>query len=157
MPPYNPLVHRVTLMVSLWVIGIGLSRADSAADVLEQISRCTTIADPAARLQCFDRAAPAGKEALAPKPADFGKPEQRPVELEQIVATVKELSRTARGRALFVLDNGQTWRQLDADDAQVAEPAAGRAMKVTIARGFLGNYTLTIEGRNGLIRVRRIE
>lgn len=114
------------------------------------------IPDAGARLQCFDHAAPAAKEALAPKAAEFGKPQPQK-ELDQIVATVRELSRTARGRTLFVLDNGQTWRQLDGDDAQVTEPAAGNPMKVTIARGFLGNYNLTIEGRNGLIRVRRLE
>ena len=48
-------------------------------------------------------------------------------------------------------------RQLDADDTQVLEPLPGEVMKVTIARGVLGSYNLTIEGRNGLIKVRRVE
>ena len=30
-------------------------------------------------------------------------------------------------------------------------------MKVTIERGWLGSYNLTIEGRNGLIKVFRIK
>ena len=157
MSPYNRPVHRAALIVCLWTIAIGNAQADAASDSAEQIARCTTIADSAERLQCFDRAAPAAKDALSPKAADFGKPPPPQKELEQIVATVRELSRTARGRALFFLDNGQTWRQLDGDDARVTEPAAGSPMKVTIERGFLGNYNLTIEGRNGLIRVRRLE
>ena len=159
MSSYNSVVRRAVLIVSVWTIQFGLAHADSARDLVEQISSCTAIADAAARLQCFDRAAAGAKEALAPKAADFGKPPTHlpEVEVEQITATVRELSKTVRGRALFVLDNGQVWRQLDADDAQVAEPATGGAMKVTIARGFLGNYNLTIEGHKGLVRVRRIE
>jgi hypothetical protein len=145
------------LIVSLWIIGIGAARADLASDALDQISKCTSISDPEQRLQCFDRFAPRAKAALEPKPADFGNPVSPRQEVDQIVATVKDLSKTVRGRALFVLDNGQVWRQLDSDDANVLDPAPGSVLKVTIARGVLGNYTLTMEGRNGLIRVRRVE
>jgi hypothetical protein len=67
------------------------------------------------------------------------------------------LARSPRGRAIFVLDNGQTWRQLDADGTEVREPAAGKPMKVTIERGLLKSYNLIIEGRNGLIKVRRLK
>ena len=121
------------------------------------MARCSAISDSAERLRCFDRAAPRAKEALIPKAEDFGKPPPRPPEVGQVNATVREFSKTTRGRALFVLDNGQTWRQLEGDDAQVLEPPAGTTIKVTIARGAFGSYNLTIEGRNGLIRVRRIE
>ncbi len=83
------------------------------------------------------------------------------VEITEITATVLELARTARGRSIFILDNGQVWRQLDGDDTDVQDPRPGKTMKVAIERGFLrgllGNYNLTIEGRNGLIRVRRVK
>jgi len=51
------------------------------------------------------------------------------------------------------------WRQLDGDDADVQDPQPGKTMKVTIKMGLslLGNYNLTIEGRNGLIRVHRVK
>jgi len=93
---------------------------------------------------------------------DFGKPPPPP-EITQITATVLELSRTSRGRSIFVLDNGQVWRQLDGDDANVQEPQPGKTMKVAIEMNFVGSllggysYNLTIEGRNGLIRVRRVK
>ena len=91
---------------------------------------------------------------------DFGKPPPPP-EITQITATVIELARTLRGRSIFVLDNGQVWRQLDGDDADVQDPRPGKPMKVTIEMGvlavLLGNYNLTIEGRNGLIRVQRVK
>jgi hypothetical protein len=121
------------------------------------MARCSIIGESAERLRCFDRAAPRAKEALIPRAEDFGKPPPRPPELPQVAATVREFTKTARGRALFVLDNGQTWRQLEGDDAQVLEPPSGTTLKVMIARGAFGSYNMTIEGRNGLIRVRRIE
>jgi hypothetical protein len=150
-------VHRPVLVVSLWIAGIAPARADATRDALAEMSRCSAIGDSAERLRCFDRAAPGAKEALIPKAEDFGKPPPRPPEVLQLAATVRELSKTVRGRAVFVLDNGQTWRQLEGDDAQVLEPPAGTVLKVTIARGAFGSYNLTIEGRNGMIRVRRIE
>lgn len=150
-------VHKRILFASLLVAGVGSAGADATRDALVEMARCSAIAESAERLRCFDRAAPRAKEALIPRPEDFGKPPPRPPEVDQLIATVREFSKTARGRALFVLDNGQTWRQLEGDDAQVHEPPSGSALKVTIARGAFGSYNLTIEGRNGLIKVRRIE
>ena len=134
---------------------MGAARADSTVDALDQISKCAAIADSAERLKCFDRAAPAAKEAQVPKAADFGKPPAPPREVAQVVAVVREVSRNVRGQAVFVLDNGQVWRQLDGDDSAVREWEAGR--KVTIQRGLLDSFNMTIEGRNGLIKVRRVE
>lgn len=150
-------MHRFVLIASFWLASVGLVRADAARDALADIARCSAVAEPTERLRCFDRAAPRAKEALIPRTEDFGKPPPRPPEVDQVVATVRELSKSVRGRALFVLDNGQTWRQLEGDDAQVLEPPPGTTLKVTIARGVFGSYHLTIEGRNGMVRVRRVE
>src|SRR3954468_18885906 len=136
---------------------MAFAHADSTTDALDQVTRCAAIADAAERLKCFDRAAPAAKDAGVPKPADFGKPVARVPEPAQIVASVRELSRTVRGRALFMLDNGQVWRQIDADDTNVLDPAPGKALKVTIQHGLLDSYNMVIEGRNSLIKVRRVE
>jgi len=139
------------------VLVAGSAHADRAADALSEFARCAGIAQPSERLTCFDTAA----QGLANPPAlaeGFGKPPPpRADKIIQISATVLELAKTARGRAIFVLDNGQTWRQLDADDTDVREPPAGKSMKVTIATGIFNSYNLTIEGRNGLIKVRRLK
>jgi hypothetical protein len=120
------------------------------------MTQCTKIGDPAERLHCFDAAA--ARAQRVPSSEGFGKPPpaQAP-QVEKITATVRELSKTPRGQAVFVLDNGQTWRQLDGDDVRVMERPAGESMKVTIERGVFGNYNLLIDGRNGLIRVQRIQ
>ena len=167
---------RVLAFISIFVAGA--AHADSAADASAAIAKCAGIADSAARLKCFDAAAPRANGAPAAQPAreaperdgfgfppppvtrveDFGKPPPPP-EITEITATVVELARTLRGRSIFILDNGQVWRQLDGDDADVQEPQPGKTMKVAIEMGVpvLGNYNLTIEGRNGLIRVRRVK
>jgi hypothetical protein len=144
----------------------GLIPASVHADAPSEIAKCTAIADSAERLKCFDAAAGTQRFGLPPPRApvtkieDFGKPPPPPApkpEVTQISATVLEFARTPRGRAVFVLDNGQTWRQLDADGTQVHEPPPDKAIKVTIERGLLGSYNLTIEGRNALIKVRRLK
>jgi len=150
------MFRPLAAIVLLWTItSAGVARADSAADALELVSRCSAIADSAERLKCFDRAAPAAREAQTPKPADFGKPTPAPREVAQVVATVRELSRTVRRQAIFILDNGQVWRQIDGDDSAVRDSVTGA--KATIQRGFLDSFDLVIDGRNGLIKVRRIE
>jgi len=93
---------------------------------------------------------------------DFGKPAPLP-KLTQITATVVELARSARGRPIFILDNGQVWRQIDGDDANVLDLRPGKTMKVVIemsrVQRLIGGYSfkLTIEGRNGFVRVYRVK
>jgi hypothetical protein len=170
---------QIRVLASISIFVAGAAHADSTRDALAEIARCAGIGDSSARLKCFDTAAPRANSALDAQPAkeardrvdgfgfarppeavtraeDFGKPPSPP-EITQITATVLELARTARGRSIFVLDNGQVWRQLDGDDTDVLDPRPGKAMKVAIATGLLGGYNLTIEGRNALIRVRRLK
>jgi hypothetical protein len=94
------------------------------------------------------------------KPEDFGKtPEEvaGPKEISEISATVTEFAKNAYGKALFILDNGQIWKQIDGDSVEVAAPRQGATMAVKIEKGFMGSFSLTVEGRNGLIKVRRIK
>ncbi len=171
---------QIRVLASILIFVACAAHADPTADASAEIARCTGIGDSAARLKCFDAAAPRADGAPAAQPAkeapdrvdgfglsapepvtraeDFGKPPPPP-EITQITATVLELARTVRGRSIFILDNGQVWRQLDGDDTDVQDPGPGKTMKVAIEMGLrlLGNYNLTIEGRNGLIRVRRVK
>jgi hypothetical protein len=169
---------QIRVLAFISIFAAGAAHADSAADASAEIAKCAAIADSAARLKCFDAAAPRANGAPAAQPAreapdrdefgfppppvtkveDFGKPPPPP-EITQITATVIELARTLRGRSIFILDNGQVWRQIDGDDTNVQDPQPGKTMKVAIEMGvwLLGNYNLTIEGQNALIRVRRLK
>jgi len=94
------------------------------------------------------------------KPEDFGKaPEAAagPKEISEISATVTEFAKNAYGKSIFILDNGQVWRQLDGDTSEVDAPRKGGTMKVTIEKAVMGSFSLTVEGRNGLVKVRRIK
>jgi hypothetical protein len=170
---------QIRVLASILIFVAGAARADSTADASAEIARCAGIADSAARLKCFDTVAPRANGAAAqpareapgkvdgfglstPEPVtrveDFGKPPPPP-EITQITATVLELGRTVRGRSIFTLDNGQVWRQIDGDDTDVQDLQPGKTMKVAIEMGIrvLDNYNLRIEGRNALIRVRRVK
>lgn len=137
----------------------------AGADAPSEFAKCTAIANASERLKCYDAAADRQGFGLPPpprgpvtKPEDFGKPPPpRASEVQEIGATVVEFARTPRGRAIFVLDNGQTWRQLDADTAEVREPRPDAPMRVTIESGVFGSYNLAIEGRAGSVKVRRVK
>ena len=173
---------RIAALLSISLFIAGPVHADATQEALSEIVRCAGIADSSARLKCFDAAAPRAKSALAEqeakekrgildwfgfsrprkpvtKPEEFGKPQppSPPGEITQITATVIEFATTPRGKAVFILDNGQVWRQLDADSTRVLEPDPGKPMRVRIEIGFLESYNLLIEGRNALIKVRRLK
>ena len=162
------------------------ARADPARDVLADIAKCAEVTEASERLKCFDSGAVRAKALLAApasaldaaakktwldwfgfsradKPVttkeEFGKPPQpaETGELREITATVIEFAKTGRGKAIFILDNGQVWRQLDADGTELPYASPSTPMKVTIEAGFLGSYNLTIEGRNSLIKVTRLK
>jgi hypothetical protein len=169
----------------LFLISIFLAspaQADTARDALAEMAKCADIADSSERLKCFDAAVPRAKNALAEpvqqakdkggildwfgfsrgkpvtKPEDFGKPAQQPEagEITGLTANVIEFAKTVRGKSVFILDNGQVWRQLDADITQVRDPRPDERMKVRIETGAMGSYDLMIEGRNGMIKVTRL-
>jgi hypothetical protein len=94
------------------------------------------------------------------KAEDFGKTPEAvagPREISEISAAVTEFAKNAYGKAVFILDNGQVWRQIDGDAYEVQAPRKGDTMKVTIEKAFMGSFSLTVEGRNGIVKVRRIK
>jgi hypothetical protein len=174
---------RILLLASILVLIAGPVHADATQDALTEIAKCSDVSDPGARLKCFDAAAPRARSALAEmqakekrgildwfgfgrpskpvtKPEEFGKPAAPFAytgELDHIAGTVIEFAKNSRGRAVFILDIGHVWVQLDGDSTNVLEPAPGQTMKVTVETGMFGSYNLTIEGRNGLVKVRRVK
>ncbi len=170
------------ILVSLFMAT--LAHADPARDALAEVAKCADVADSTDRLKCFDRAAALAKTALTPPPQptgekrsfldwfgfskppappktaeEFGKPAPPPDAegVTSITSNVLEFARTSRGVSVFILENGQIWRQLEGDTSVVRDPPPGAPMKVTIENGFLGSYNLTIEGRHGLIKVTRLK
>lgn len=129
------------------------------------LARCRSIADPAARLQCYDalplpapavRAAP---EAAAPPTAaqveqafglaETAKPANR---IDAIKARIPGEFRGWQPQTVLELDNGQAWRIADGSSMVYRLVNPG----VTVRRGVLGAYYLEIEGLNTSPRVKRV-
>jgi hypothetical protein len=94
--------------------------------------------------------------AAAPPPAP-GAPARpaAPAPIDSITAGVTEFATTPLGKVVLVLDNGQVWRQLDSDSGKPQFRRAGEN-KVTISRGLIGSYNLTVNDGRASIKVRRI-
>ncbi len=61
------------------------------------------------------------------------------------------------GSLIFTLENGQVWRQLDADSTAPYIRRSDDGHAVTIKRAALGSYRLKIEGVRQGLRVRRVQ
>lgn len=92
----------------------------------------------------------------AKKAEDFGRPPPRadePKEVTEISGRVSKFSRTGLGKAIFTLDNGQVWTQIEGDTIEVRDASPGD--EVTVEKAFFGSYSLVFKERKGLIKVRR--
>lgn len=105
----------------------------------------------------------APEEKPVTKPEDFGvtpKTEDRPgapKEITEISAVVVEYAKNAHGKSLFILDNGQVWKQIDGDTSELYYREADGPMKVKIEKAFLGSFSLYVEGKSGKLKVRRVK
>lgn len=145
--------------------------ARAAADA--DLQRCRALAEPGARLACYDALAvapaaaapaapptpPAPPVAAAAPPAvparpEFGFEGRIPAGAPQAVES--RLPGVFEGwgpGTRFRLENGQVW-QVDDGSSGVAYL---RDPKVKITRGLFGTFVLEIEGKNQAPRVRRLE
>lgn len=148
------------------------AQADTAA-----MQRCRIVAEPAARLACYDAialpgigsragwgaplpgagtAAAAAAAEVAPaasSPASsFGLPEAK-ADADQLESRIVGLVESFPRGTRYRLENGQVW--------QVTETAMGfyqlQNPKVTITRGLLGNFYMQIEGVASAPKVRRLQ
>lgn len=77
--------------------------------------------------------------------------------LESITVDVTEVAYTPFGKFIVILANGQVWKQIpgDADRAKFKKVATDN--KVTISRGSLGSYGLTINDSAKVYKVTRVK
>jgi len=73
--------------------------------------------------------------------------------ITSIKANIVETLTARDGSYVFVLDNGQIWRQTDADRVFKSR----RDTVAIIETGFLGSYRMHFEGKNQTFTVRRIK
>ena len=95
---------------------------------------------------CAGTAAPA-VAAMATKPA-------APTEGNDIVAHLDGTFTGWGGTTVFKLDNGQVWQQVD---DSVLSTGAIKNPRITISKGLISAYYLSVEGVQDSIAVRRIK
>jgi hypothetical protein len=91
---------------------------------------------------------PAPGEATASTP---------PPELDSITAGVTEYAYNPFGKFIVFLDNGQVWSQLQGDSEYAHFSKNAKDNKVTIERGFIGSYNLTLNDSEKVYKVTRIK
>jgi hypothetical protein len=135
------------------------------------LARCRAIADPAARLACYDALPPAAEATPAPPASSptqpvaapqpqppalqFGLEERIPPKdlVDQIDSSIPGKFEGWWPDATFHLANGQVW-QVDDGSSRFYDLDSP---KVTIWRGVLGAFYLNLEGDNHTVRVRRLQ
>jgi crotonobetainyl-CoA:carnitine CoA-transferase CaiB-like acyl-CoA transferase len=150
--------------------------APSRAEVLKALTACRAIADPTARLDCFDKAAAAvdqaeasgevvvidRAQAQAARRQAFGfslsalsilnRAATRD-EVNTLNSTAAEAYRNSDGKWVIVLEDGAHWRQIDEADLS-RSPHQGSVIRIRHAS--LGSFVMNIDGQP-YIRVHRDE
>ena len=151
--------HRLVLLnlaVSLLVLA-GAAGADDAG-----LLRCRGIADPSARLACYDALPVAAESKVVPgAPMPRATPEQFGFEERLVpVPALDSIESTIPGHfegwwpnAVIRLANGQVWQVTDG----TSRVYDGDNPKVTIQRGTLGAFYLNLAGENRTVRVKRLQ
>jgi hypothetical protein len=172
-----PLLLAALMLASPAVAQDNDDDAPTRVPLIQQLYDCRAIADPTARLACFDRQVAAMETAEAARDIRIvdreqvretrrglfgfslgnlnifgsGDDEDEPEEqVTQIDSTIISISTNGDGKYVFRLANEQRWLQTD--------PPRGRSpqvgMTITIRRGTLGSYLANINERSA-VRVLR--
>jgi hypothetical protein len=147
----------------------------SRPPVFEELVNCRSIADPTARLACYDAKVAAIDEAekkdelvLAdknamtearkglfgfsiPKLKIFGNDGKEDEKFE-LVAKIDSAYQASYGKWTIVLDDGARWVQID---TQVLRKNPARGMEIKIRAAAMGSYFANIDGARA-IRMRRV-
>ena len=83
--------------------------------------------------------------------------EEEPKTIDSISAGVTDYAFTSLGKFVVFLDNGQVWKQLQSDSGAANFKKKPSDNTVTITRGFLGSYNLTLNDTGGLMKVTRVK
>lgn len=155
----------------------GAARAEAPADAAaDALIACLDIGADGERLSCLEAAteeikalrdardiADAGEEAApgalfgAEQLASTQRARREEAQEARLDAGVVEISVGPLKNVTIVLDNGQVWRQLESDRAVIRPHKGGGALTVTVKKGAVGGYWMTINEIGRRIRVKRLK
>ncbi len=137
-----------------------------AQDDDDPYAPCAAMTDDAARLACFDSTYASQRVVIAERIEEreaaveevFGfREEDRVVERSEeditVTTTIVEVLQGSRRSQVFLLDNGQLWREIS---GSTMRNRVREGWTVTVSRHWSGAYEMRVEGRSGYLRVERI-
>jgi len=175
------MVARHECFALMAVCSMASQSAAPADSMPPAIRVCAAQTDDSARLQCYDRAVaassgnvPAAATPITAPPATPAPPKPNATEQfglsssqillkesagdlppaqRRLTAHVLKLSSGRSGRLVIRLDNGQVWEQReDGPDQNIVV-----GCEVTIDRGVLGAYYLSVGAKHSSVKVGRLE
>ena len=169
--------NSISLCLSVLLYAI-TGKAIAAPDFQQRLIDCMQVSDETQRLVCLEEAGRdaveaasendrrnfglAGRERPVTREEDFGLPPE-PEEITEISARIVsvDMKRSPDGRVSqavrIELDNGQVWRQADADGTQLRKFRDDTTYTAIIKTGLFGSLSMRIEPWGKVIRVRRVE
>jgi hypothetical protein len=93
-----------------------------------------------------------GSENVPPNPNEPAPPGP----IDSITEKVADYAVNPFGKFVLFLDNGQVWRQIDAE-SDIAHLDKGEQYTVTISRGMFGSYALSFNDSKKTYKVKRIK
>lgn len=78
-------------------------------------------------------------------------------DVDSIEAGVADIGRSYNGKIIVFLDNGQVWRQIDADKSTPYIRSNIEGMTARVKRGFLGSYFIRLSGTHEAFKSRRVK
>jgi hypothetical protein len=154
----------------------GASPAVERPALLARLVACRSVADPSARLACYDTAAGAldtaeqqGEVVIVDRnqvnaarrqlfgfsvpamPSLFERGDQPAEQVDSIESTLTRAYQNNERRWVFTLADGSVWRQIDVDSVRFRNRGNP---PVRVRRGALGSFLLTIDGSRA-VRVHR--
>ncbi|AKQ40940.1 hypothetical protein CP97_01070 [Aurantiacibacter atlanticus] len=144
-----------------------LAMPAQAQDDQNPYAVCAQMEDDAARLACFDSTyaeqvvvIAEHEERVATEREEIFGFRERDDEIERaaaeeaaVSATVSEVLRGNRRSQVFLLDNGQLWREID---GSTLRNRVREGWQATVTRHWSGAYEMRFEGRSGYLRVARL-
>lgn len=172
-------IGAAAILLSIMSTGAAAQDGEKRPEIYTRLIDCRSVADPAARLACYDAQVAALDQAekdrqliivdraqvrearrglfglTLPRLSIFGDGDRERAEAEEftsIETTIKSARTDGRGRWNIILEDGARWVQVDSRELSI-DPRAGH--KIQIRQAALGSFLANVSGQTA-IRVRRV-
>ncbi len=88
---------------------------------------------------------------------DLKKDQSDEDEVDRVSGVAVEIGKNNRGKIFVILDNGQVWRQIDADSRSPYIPRNAEGLPVEIKKGALGSYFVKVGNAKESFKANRIK